>query len=241
MNMNFYSSYERQRRNAFQRFVRSASIFLLVFAVLALTYNLGKNNAEAEFVTEQKEIEALRTQNAKLEKEIVSLRAEAMAAETRLQDAETEYQAFVGNENLRALSRLIKSRLEAGVKPERLQQVITGTSNVRNCSAPESKRFTVATAISKQKKSEVSFGSGLVSISGEGATAINKEGQKEAWYDSEKPVVITIATTGGETIKKEGLLPINYSIVQGDTEYRLTIKPAGKAYAEVVVDQCAYP
>src|SRR5690606_8202253 len=129
------------------------------------------------------ELAEMRNNKAVLEKQIVELRAEALTAQTRLKELEQQYHADIGDEHLRSFNRLLRERLASGVKPERLQQVIAATNNVRNCSSPETKRFIVATPLTKDNKNgEVSFGSGLVTISGVGESAVNPNGGKESWF-----------------------------------------------------------
>jgi hypothetical protein len=236
-----YDPHERHRRNMKQRLTRQILVSSACFLVLALVYNFGQTQGSAEFHALKNEASELRSSKEALEKDNVNLRAETMTAQTRLAELQQQYRNDIGDDNLRTLNRLLHERLASGVKPERLQQVIAATSNVRNCSSPESKRFIVTTPISKKDKSEISFGSGLITISGSGASAVNSNGGKESWFDPQQPVNINIAVRGGEAIKKVTTLPLQYSVIQGATEYRLTINASARSYAEVTADQCAYP
>lgn len=215
---------------------------LACVGVLTLVYNFGQNQGNAEYHAAKNELAELRNNKSAMEKQIVTLRADAMTTQTKLKELERQYHADIGDEHLRAFNRLLRERLASGVKPERLQQVIAATSNVRNCSSPETKRFIVATPLSKKEKnSEVSFGSGLITISGMGASAVNPNGGKEAWFDPQQPLNLNIAVRNGKQETKTVTLPVQHSVVQGSTEYRFTINSSARSYAEVTADQCAYP
>lgn len=242
MSFQFHDPFERRRRSVIQKTIHQGLVILACVIVLTLIYNFGQNQGNAEFHASRNELAELRKNKIELEKQIVTLRADAITMQTKLKELERQYQADIGDDNLRAFNRLLRERLASGVKPERLQQVIAATSNVRNCSSPETKRFIVATPLSKKEKSsEVSFGSGLITISGMGASAVNPNGGKEAWFDPAQPVNINIAVRDGQPINKTSPLPLQQSVIQGSTEYRFTIKPSARSYAEVTADQCAYP
>ena len=224
-----------------QRNLRQSILLAICMAVLMLSYHLGKNMGSAENHEAQNELGELRGAKTDLEKQVVTLRADTMTAQNQLKELQGQYNADIGDDNLRTLNRLLRERLASGITPERLQQVIAAASNVRNCSAPDTKRFIVSTPLSKLPASKVSFGSGLITITGDGTTAVNEKGGREAWYDPAKPVHVTIAVRGSETVNKNDVLPIHYSIVHGATEYRFTITASARSYAEVTADQCAYP
>lgn len=241
MSFRLHDPYERRRQSALQKTLRQVVVTVICIAVLVLIYHLGQNMAGAEGRTAQREVVELRTRNTDLEKQVVKIQADNLTQQNKLNELQQQYQADIGDENLRSLNRLLRERMASGVTTERLQQIIAAASNVRNCSAPDTKRFIVSTPLSKVAASKVSFGSGMVVITGDGTTAINDKGGKEAWYDPAKPVHVTIAVRGGETVNKEDVLPIHYSVIQGATEYRFTIANSARSYAEVTADQCAYP
>lgn len=237
-----HDPFERRRRSVIQRTVHQAFTVLACVAVLALAYNFGQNHGNAEFYANRNELVELRNSKIEMEKQIVNLRAETLTAQTRLQELEKQYQADIGDTNIRSFNRLLRERLASGVKPERLQQVIAATSNTRNCSSPETKRFIVATPLSKNdKSSQVTFGSGLITITANGASATNPNGGRESWFDPKQPVNIQFNVRDGKAVTKTAPLPIEHSVIQGSTEYRFTVNPSSRSYAEVVADQCVYP
>ena len=225
-----------------RRQIRRLLLWVAAFAVLLMSYQLGKMHSNAVKTTDIHTIEELSTAKSDMEKQVVSLKADLLTTQTKLDKLTQQYDADVGDKDLLALNQLIHDRLDNGVTMERLKQVIAATSNIRNCSAPDTKRFIISTGTAvKGSVGKVSFGSGLIVITGEGATEVNARGGHETWYDPKQPVDITIAVNGGETVHKQGIMPIHYSVIQGGAEYRLTIAPGGRSYAEATADQCAYP
>jgi hypothetical protein len=87
----------------------------------------------------------------------------------------------------------------------------------------------------------VSFGNGVVTVAGEGAASVNPTGKAEAWYDPGKPVKITFTEIGGKQTVKEGLLPIQHSLVVGNKEYRFTVAAGERSFISVTSDSCDYP
>ncbi len=242
MSFKLHDPYERRRQSALQKTLRQTVIGFVCVLILILAYHLGQNMASAEGQNAQREAIELRAHNADLEKQVVTLKADNLTQQNKLSELQQQYQADIGDDNLRGLNRLLRERMASGVTTERLQQIIAAASNVRNCSAPDTKRFIVATPLSKTPaNNKVSFDSGMVTITGDGASAINDKGGKEAWYDPQKPVHVAIAVRGGETVNKDDVLPIHYSVIEGATEYRFTIATSARSYAEVTADQCAYP
>ena len=213
-----------------------------IFLVLLFSYQLGKMQSNAIKKTKSHEIQDLSSSKADLEKQVVLLKADLLTTQTKLDALTKQYDVDVGDKDLLTLNQLIHDRLDNGVTMERLKQVIAATSNIRNCSSPDIKRFIVSTGTPvKGSVGKVSFGSGLIVITGDGTPEINSRGGHETWYDPKQSVNITIAVKGGDTIHKQGVMPIRESVVQGNAEYRLTIAPGGRSYAEVTADQCAYP
>ncbi len=213
----------------------------LLGGICYAVYQLGRDNAQAQEISLHAERDTLKTAKAKLEEDIVALKATALTSDTRLKELENQYSRDIGNAELRQLLRLVQERLNAGVKPERLQQVITATENTRNCSAPDKKRFAIKTVLSKDKASSVSFGGGAITITGDGEPAQGPNGAKEAWYDPAKPVTLNFKLRDGDAKQVQGTLPLVQSIIRANTEFKFTINKSAQSYVEVTGDQCAYP
>jgi hypothetical protein len=238
----FSSSQSHRQKRLRSRQLRRWLLWFLAIGVVLLSYQLGKMHASAVNTTDTHMIQDLSAAKADLEKQVVTLKADLLTTQTKLDELTQQYDTDVGDKDLLALNRIIHDRLDSGVTMERLQQVIAATSNVRNCSSPDTKRFMVTTDTSKGPVSKVNFGSGLIVITGTGEDETNSKGGHETWYDPKQPVHVTITVRGGgEPIHKDGVLPIHQSVIHGDTEYLLTIAPGGRSYAEVTSEQCAYP
>jgi len=134
-------------------------------------------------------------------------------------------------------------RVDEGVPLARLEQVVLAATAEQNCAGqPESKRFRVRTPISDPTGSAASFDNATLTVTAEGAAAVDAEGRPEAWFDPDQPIAITILHVNGAVSRAEGLLPLTHSIAVGDTEYRFQIAAGGlKGFAVASMDRCAYP
>src|SRR5690606_4668415 len=106
---------------------------------------------------------------------------------------------------------------------------------------PQAKRFVVKTPVYSGPHGTVSFGNGAITVTGEGEPAVSAAGEAEAWYDPGKPVKITFIEIGGKQTVKEGLLPIQHSMVLGNKEYRFTVAAGERSFISVTSDSCDYP
>jgi len=85
----------------------------------------------------------------------------------------------------------------------------------------------------------VSFYSITVTASGE--SAVNQNGQVEAWFDIDKPITVAFTQLGGETVSKTGLLPLHHALIGQGNEHRFTISSGPRGFVLVTGQRCAYP
>jgi hypothetical protein len=138
------------------------------------------------------------------------------------------------------LTRLVKEQIDQGMAPERLSFVIKSARPPTDCTDPETKRFVVSTPSYTGPASSASVADGAVIIKAKGASASNKAGQPEAWFDPAQNVEVTFTSVNGNEVKK-GMFPIRHSVVAGNREYRFTVEEGAKSFAKVTFDSCAYP
>lgn len=239
-NMN-YDSGGRYRRRAKER--RNKIIWIIVFLVslAGVSYWWGGENVRmSEVAYKQKSIQ-LEEERAGLEKVITDLRTEVQSTQVRYQQLEAKYQQEVPQGAFKNLTDLVRKQLNAGIKPERLAFVIESARPPKNCTEPSLKRFVVKTPVYNGPHGTVSFGNGVVTVTGEGEAATNASGLPEAWYDPGKPVKIVFIEIGGKRTVKEGLLPIQHSLVVGSKEYRFTVAAGERSFISVTSDSCDYP
>lgn len=242
MSLLFNTSQSHRRKRLLQQQLQTWIIRGLLILLFWACYQFGKMQSNATQTLTGSAIEELSASKLSLEKEVVNLRADLITTQSKLTDLTKQYGNDVGDMDLIALNQLIQDRIDHGVTLQRLKQVIAATTNVRNCSAPDVKRFMVLTGPApKGVVSKATFGSGLIVVMGEGDGEINAKGGRETWYDPQKPVRLAINVKGADPVYKEGLLPIEHNIIRAGTEYRLMVSSGSRSYAEVTVEQCAYP
>jgi hypothetical protein len=137
----------------------------------------------------------------------------------------------------------VKQKLDAGADEERLAFLVSAADKPRSCDEqPETKRFIVTTELQNAGANDaVSFGDRAITVTAVGAAARDSGGNLEAWYDPQKPVSMTFTQLGGKTVSTEGALPLHYSVVAGDDEFRFTALPGARGFLTVTADRCDYP
>ena len=230
------SRHRRKRRN-------NMLIFLCIVVVLlcSLFYWWGGETVRTSELAYKEQAVRLQEERSGVDQTITSLRSEVESARVRYQQLEAKYQQEVPQGEFRQLTDLLQKQLKGGIKAERLAFLIESARPPRNCSEPQVKRFVMKTPVYSGPQGAVSFGNGVVTVAGEGAPSINAGGQKEAWYDPGKPVKIVFTEIGGKQILKEGLLPIQHSLVVGTKEYRFTVAAGERSFISVTSDSCDYP
>jgi len=138
------------------------------------------------------------------------------------------------------LVTLVREQLKQGMDAERLSFVIRSARPPTGCTEPQSKRFVINTPTYTGPASFASVAEGKIKITGAGQSARNANNLPEAWYDPSKAVKISIVN-GNKRETKDGILPLRYSTILGNREYRFTIESGARSFAKVVYDSCAYP
>ena len=105
---------------------------------------------------------------------------------------------------------------------------------------PKNKRFVINTPAYSGPASLASVAEGKMKVGGKGISARNNKNQPEAWYDPSKRVEVFFVNGDKREVKK-GVLPLRYSTVVGNREYRFTIERGARSFAKVIYDSCAYP
>lgn len=239
MNFMMYESGSRHRRKRRNRTVMF-TVFLII-AICAFCYWWGGENVRTSELAYKQQALKLQEERAGLDQTITSLRSEIESAQVRYQQLETKYREDVPQGEFRQLTDLLQKQLKGGIKADRLAFLIDSARPPRNCTEPQVKRFVMKTPVYSGPQGAVSFGNGVVTVAGEGTAAVSASGQPEAWYDPGKPVKIIFTEIGGKQTVKEGLLPLQHSIVVGNREYRFTIAAGERSFISVTSDSCDYP
>jgi hypothetical protein len=229
------------RKQANERRRKAILVLVLIAILCGACYWWGGEVVRLSEVAYKQQALQLQQERAQMEKTITSLRSDVQSTDVRYKQLEARYMTEVPQGEFRKLTEIVKKQLDGGIKAERLAFVIDAARPPRNCSEPAAKRFVVKTPVYSGPHGAVAFANGAITISGEGESAINAGGNKEAWYDPGKPVKVIFTEIGGKAIVKEGLLPIQHSMVLGNKEYRFTVAAGERSFISVASDSCDYP
>ncbi len=241
MSVYSYNPYDRYRQRSAKR-TTGMIVFMFVFAlVFAFGYWVGGIRSQQNIYILKEEKRILVEENDKYQGDMVKLRAEAQTANVRLEQLRTSYQELLSEGPLKELVTLVSEQVEQGVDLKRLKSVILSARPPQNCSDPKSKRFVVITPAYNGPSSNALIDGGVLSVFGKGKSSKNSKGKSEVWFDPGQPIEVTFKTKNSSPETKKGLLPLHYSMVIEDKEYRFTITSGAKSFAKVTFDHCDYP
>lgn len=240
-----YSSFnprDRYKDRAVRRFNRWAFYILLVGSAATLGFTFGRQHAAVQIGSLVKEVKTKDEQIDNLQKEIVTVRADAKTATSRFELLRSQYEKDLPQSGpIREIFEMVRRQIDEGMAPERLAFVIRSARPPRNCSDPSSKRFVVVTPAYKGPSSTMSVGEGAIIVSGQGESARGRNGQIEAWFDPTQEITVAFKTADGDTEQKRGTLPFQHSVVAVGKEYRFTFAEGEKSFVKVTFDSCDYP
>lgn len=228
----------RYRRRAAETRRRVIMFIIVVGTLCGVSYWWGAENTRSSEVAYKQQALKLQTEKEDMEKTITSLRSDVQSTQVRYQQMEARYEEEVPTGDFKILADILRKQLKAGIKLERLQSVIQSVRPPKNCSEPATKRFVMQTPVYKGPHGNVTFGNGAITVTGQGEPAVSQSGNAEAWYDPGKPVTITFTLTGGKETVKKGLLPIQYSVVIANKEYRFNVAAGERSFISVTSDSC---
>lgn len=242
MALGLHESKWRRRRNLRWRVIKALLVLALLLAAGLFAYETGSmlaqmpvRNLEQQLARLNQDIEALRQANAQLSDSAKAAR-----------ESETEWQkryemdAPVGES--KELFNLLRDRMAAGIEARRLSFVIQATGNARTCNdGAATKRFMVKTPLYHGANDQVSFGKETITITAEGANAVNASGKAEGWFDPASPVTVRFTEIGGKSSEKTGTLPLHHAMVTGGQEYRFTVVNGPTGFLKVSGKRCKFP
>ncbi len=241
MRISSYNPQDRYRRKAADRMAGVMMVVLILGLAFGFGFWLGRQAAGYGERSLKKQVESIRAERDTLQDSVTELRAETQTANARYEQLQKEYNETVPEGPMRDLVTMLSKQIEEGRDPQRLAFLIRSAQPPRNCSEPETKRFVVSTPSYKGPGGQITLANGALVIKGSGVSAVNAEGNPEAWYDPSKPISIDFITLGGVKDTKSGVMPLHHSVVVGAREYRLTITDGAKSYGKVTFDSCDYP
>jgi hypothetical protein len=239
----FGDNRRRRRRKTLWRLVRWTITLAVLVLFVGLAYQVGLSQNQSEVERQQADIDDFLLQINALSRRVAGESQAARDAQGRIGQLEARYARDVPRGELRALIDLIKSRLDEGLPAERLEFVISQTTEATSCTArTETKRFLMHTSISTGAVSSVSFGGNRITVTGQGATTRNEQGQPQAWFDPGQSVQIRFMQLDGEVENADGMLPLSHSMVVDGREYRFTITNGEQqGFVDITGQNCDWP
>jgi cell division protein FtsB len=238
MSFMFQDSGGRYRRRTAEARRRFIMLLLITGIISGVSYWWGAENVRSSEAAYKQQAMKLQREREGLEQTITALRSEVQSSQIRFQQMEARYAEDVPSGELAQLTDLLRKQLKAGIKPQRLAFVVESARPPKNCSEPVTKRFVMQTPVYSGPHGSVSFGNGVVTVTGQGEPAVSAAGSAEAWYDPGKPVTIKFTQIGGKETVKTGLLPLQHSMAVGNKEYRFTIAAGERSFIKVTSDSC---
>lgn len=243
MSLGFRDPYERRRKQRRWTLVKLVVILGVLGAVGWFAYGMGLQIGQGESDALRQQLSESREQVRKLQSESGRLENQHKAAMQRAETLEERYERDVPEGEMARLLELARQRVEEGVDIERLTFVLESVSRERDCSGPTgSRRFLVDTPIfTNEGNNTATFADGAVTLSALGDSAVNEDGNPEAWFDPEQPLTVTATLIGGEEEEFEGELPLHFSVVESSSEHRFTVQAQQRGYIEVTHERCSFP
>lgn len=231
-----------QRRARRRRMLWWLAVLAGLIAAGYYAYETGAMLARQDVTTLKGEVDKLESSVEALTQTNAELQSAVQAERQRNQAWQQRYEADVPTGQRAALLDLVQARLAAGLTVQRLTSLIQSARAERRCDQnPVTKRFVVQNPLHTGANSAVSFADNRVTVTANGASAVNASGSPEGWYDPGKPVTARFTLVGGETFMAEGLLPLHQSVVAGGNEYLFTLVAGDRGFVTVTADRCDYP
>ncbi len=238
---------ERLRARRRGRVMLGGVKWLALAGALAATayvaYGAGYRMAESDTGNLGEQVADLSARAGALDEEREKLRRDLAAATSQADELRRRYESDVPTGAISDLLRVARTRLAAGVKPERLAAVLAAAENTRRCEEkPSTRRFVVRTGPQRLAADSVAFAERQVTLTAAGTSSVDASGRAEGWFDPGKPVTVTFTRIGGAETTATGVLPLHHSVVIRDLEYRFVVVPAdARGFVNVTADSCAYP
>jgi hypothetical protein len=240
-----YSSFGTHRRRGRRQGYWTAFRFLLGVAAVALVggygYQVGVSANQAWTDKLEADLQRFQEDNLELRDELAHAALSAADTRTALADLQRRYAADVPEGELAELLEQVEGQLRTGVAGERLAFLIDAAGQDPGCAqAPVTKRFRPRTPISVGPVSAVRFDD-RITVTGSAESALAANGQREAWFDPEKPVQLVFRTLDGRELTIEGSLPLAHRMLVDGQEYRFSAIAGPTSFVEITGQACSFP
>ncbi len=242
MTFGIHDTKSRRRRGLRWTVLKVFFVLLFMFGLGLFAYEGGSMLAQRAVVELEKQVAELDGNVAALGRENADLKTALAAAEDRAAEWQGRYEQEVPTGRSKELFDLVQERVAAGIETDRLAFLIGAAENRKSCDADaQTKRFFARTPLYKGANDSVSFAQDRITITAEGASAVNEAGDREGWFDPAKEVTVRFAQLGGRKSDRTGALPLHHSIVIGNSEYRFTAVAGDRGIIKVTGARCPFP
>lgn len=213
-----------------------------VIAVAAYAYQTGARLAQRDAAGRERQISALSARLAELESLLQAQQADLAAERSNAGEWRQRYERDVPAGEARELFQVLRSKIDAGVEPQRLRWILNQMEPRRDCNPhAEVRRIPVRTPTSRGTRTATEIAGGALSFTLEGSSAKDEKGNPESWFDPARPVTLRLTTRAGKTIESEGILPLQHAAVEGNREYRLSVFAGPRGSVNVSLERCRFP
>jgi cell division protein FtsB len=240
-----YSTFGEQRRRRRRQVRWSIVRFLFGLAAVAIVggygYQVGVSADQAWTDKLEADLQRFQEDNLALRDQLAMTALHASAARTALEDLQRRYRARVPDGALAGLLGRVERQLQAGVDQARLAFLIDAAGQDAGCPQPPvTKRFTPRTPLGIGPVGAVRFDD-RITVTADAESALDEQGQPEAWYDPAKPVRLAFRTLDGRELAVEGTLPLRHSVLVDGAEYRFSAIPGPTSFVEITGQACPFP
>ena len=243
MSLGLRDARRAERRRSRARLFTAVAILGGLVLLGTLAYESGSRLAQVETDALRSEIGQQRAMIAALQQQLAQSEALRQQAEGRVREWEARYARDVPTGSARELFMQVQERLSEGLTPDRLKLVLRNATDGTKCDpGQETRRFLLATPLTRGGQTSVSFAGGTIVVTGEGQSARAPDGAPHAWYDPAAPVTLVAIQAGGARTEAKGLLPLTFSVVRGANEHRFLATEADlRGFVTVTAERCDYP
>lgn len=243
MSLGLRDPHERRKRE--RRWALTKTLLVLGSIAVAawLAYAAGRQVGQAQIDALAHQLEETRARLDSIQAENGRLAADAASARQAEAEVRERYEQDVPAGEMAELLDQAQSRLADGVELSRLTFVISAVEPERECRGePVSRRFLVRTPLHRGGNDVASFADGLFTVTAAGPTAMNADGNPEAWFDPGAVLRLTVTRLGGETQEFEGELPLHFSVVHDGSEHLFAAQQGeNRGFLQITHDLCAFP
>lgn len=242
MSLGLRENRNRRRRRFWGRVVKVTVVLAGIGAMGFYAYLTGAKLAEHDVTVLREEIVELTATNEALVAENDSLSAQLATASRQAAQWQGRYEREVPTGEIKRLTDMVVEKARGGVPLDRLAFLIDAAGTANTCAnEPDTKRFIVPTPLYEGPNSSVGFADSVITVTADGQSARNENGQLEGWYDPAQPVTLRFSKLGGDTSEVTGELPLHHSILVGESEYRFTAVPGDRGFINITADRCKFP